>query len=130
MTWKALVAGAGLTLLPGLAAAQAPAAASQVDTGDTAFMLLSAALVMLMTPGLAFFYGGMVRGKNVLGTMMQSFMAVAIISVQWILWGYSLGFRAGSLGGLIGGLEWFGLRGRRTWSRTPTTPRRSRTRRS
>ena len=73
-------------------------------------MLMSAALVMLMTPGLAFFYGGMVRGKNVLGTMMQSFMAVAIISVQWIVIGYSLGFGPDK-GHVIGGLEWIGLRG-------------------
>ena len=68
---------------------------SAINTGDTAFLLISAALVMLMTPGLAFFYGGMVRGKNVLGTMMQSFVAVAIVSVQWVLWGYTLSFRAG-----------------------------------
>jgi ammonium transporter, Amt family len=89
--------------------AQAPAAHA-VDSGDTAFMLVSAALVMLMTPGLAFFYGGMVRPKNVLGTMMQSFMAVAIISVQWIVIGYSLGFGPDK-GHVIGGLEWIGLRG-------------------
>jgi Amt family ammonium transporter len=86
------------------------AATPTVDTGDTAFVLVSAALVMLMTPGLAFFYGGMVRSKNVLGMLMQSFIAVAVISVQWILWGYSLGFGPDK-GGLIGGLEWFGLRG-------------------
>jgi Amt family ammonium transporter len=81
-----------------------------IDSGDTAFMLMSSALVMLMTPGLAFFYGGMVRGKNVLGTMMQSFMAVAIISIQWIVIGYSLGFGPDK-GHVIGGLEWIGLRG-------------------
>jgi ammonium transporter, Amt family len=81
-----------------------------IDSGDTAFMLLSSALVMLMTPGLAFFYGGMVRGKNVLGTMMQSFMAVAIISIQWMVIGYSLGFGPDK-GHVIGGLEWTGLRG-------------------
>jgi len=56
---------------------------SKVDTGDTAWILVSAALVMLMTPGLALFYGGMVRKKNVLGTLMQSFIAIAIISLQW-----------------------------------------------
>jgi Amt family ammonium transporter len=89
--------------------AQAPAAPA-VDSGDTAFMLVSAALVMLMTPGLAFFYGGMVRGKNVLGTMMQSFMAVAIISVQWVVIGYSLAFGPDQ-GHVIGGLDWIGLRG-------------------
>jgi Amt family ammonium transporter len=81
-----------------------------INTGDTAFMLVSAALVMLMTPGLAFFYGGMVRGKNVLGTMMQSFVAIALISIQWILFGYSLGFGP-DRGHVIGGLDWIGLRG-------------------
>ena len=83
---------------------------NRIDSGDTAFMLVSAALVMLMTPGLAFFYGGMVRPKNVLGTMMQSFMAVAIISVQWIVIGYSLAFGP-DRGHVVGGLEWIGLRG-------------------
>jgi len=81
-----------------------------VSNGDTAFMLVSAALVMLMTPGLAFFYGGMVRGKNVLGTLMHSFVALAVIGVQWVLWGYSLGFGPDKAG-LVGGLEWFGLSG-------------------
>ena len=85
-------------------------AASTINTGDTAFLLLSAALVMLMTPALAFFYGGMVRGKNVLGTMLQSVVAIALVSVTWILWGYSLGFGP-DRGGLIGGLDWVGLRG-------------------
>jgi Amt family ammonium transporter len=85
-------------------------AASTINTGDTAFLLLSAALVMLMTPALAFFYGGMVRGKNVLGTMLQSIVALALVSVTWILWGYSLGFGP-DRGGLIGGLDWIGLRG-------------------
>ena len=91
--------------------AQEPAAAPPptVDTGDTAFVLVSAALVMLMTPGLAFFYGGMVRSKNVLGMLMQSYIAVAVISLQWILWGYSLGFSPGS--SLIGSLDWLGLSG-------------------
>ena len=89
--------------------AQGPAAGA-IDSGDTAFMLVSAALVMLMTPGLAFFYGGMVRGKNVLGTMMQSFMAVAIITVQWIVFGYSLAFGPDQ-GHVVGSLAWIGLRG-------------------
>jgi len=82
----------------------------KIDTGDTAFLLLSAALVMLMTPGLALFYGGMVRQKNVLGTIMQSFVAIAIISVQWILYGYSLAFGP-DVHGIIGNLDWIGLRG-------------------
>ncbi|MBI2246566.1 MAG: ammonium transporter [Armatimonadetes bacterium] len=65
---------------------------------------------MLMTPGLALFYGGLVRGKNVLSTLMHSFFILALISVQWVLWGYSLAFGP-DRGGLIGGLEWFALRG-------------------
>ncbi len=85
-------------------------AASKIDTGDTAWILVSTALVMLMTPGLALFYGGMVRGKNVLGTIMQSFIAIAIISVQWILFGYSLSFGP-DVNGMIGSLDWIGLRG-------------------
>jgi Amt family ammonium transporter len=84
--------------------------ASKIDTGDTAWILVSTALVMLMTPGLALFYGGMVRGKNVLGTIMQSFIAIAIVSVQWILIGYSLSFGP-DVNGIIGNLHWAGLNG-------------------
>jgi Amt family ammonium transporter len=100
-----LLGAAGL-LLAGSASAQD--AAPAIDTGDTSFVLVSAALVLFMTPGLAFFYGGMVRGKNVLGTLMQSFIAMAIISVQWVLWGYALSF--GGEGGFIGN-SFFGLNG-------------------
>jgi Amt family ammonium transporter len=85
-------------------------ASSKVNPGDTAWILISAALVMLMTPGLALFYGGMVRTKNVLGTIMQSFMIIALISVQWMLFGYSLSFGP-SVAGIIGDLSWFGLNG-------------------
>jgi Amt family ammonium transporter len=96
-------------------AAPAPAAAApappKIDSGDTAWVLVSTALVLLMTaPGLALFYGGMVRQKNALGTLMQSFIVLALISVQWVLWGYSLAFGPDK-GGIIGGLEWVGLRG-------------------
>ena len=84
--------------------------APKVSPGDTAWILISAALVMLMTPGLALFYGGMVRTKNVLGTIMQSFMIIALISVQWVLFGYSLAFGP-DVGGLIGDFSWFGLNG-------------------
>ncbi len=73
-------------------------------------MLISTALVMLMTPGLALFYGGMVRRKNVLGTVMQSFVALGVISIQWVLFGYSLAFGP-DIGHVIGGLQWAGLRG-------------------
>ncbi len=92
--------------------ADEPAAAtvSKINTGDTAWLLISTALVMLMTPGLALFYGGMVRRKNVLGTIMQSFIALGVVSVVWVLWGYSLAFGP-DIGHFIGGLQWAGLRG-------------------
>ena len=80
-----------------------------IDSGDTAWILASSALVLLMTPGLAFFYGGLVRGKNVLGTIMHSFMAIALVSLVWILWGYSLAFGP-DLGGVIGKLDYVMLR--------------------
>jgi Amt family ammonium transporter len=80
-----------------------------LDSGDTAWVLASAALVMLMTPGLAFFYGGLVREKNAIATMMQSFVIIALVSVIWVLWGYSLAFGPDH-GGFIGDLSWFGLR--------------------
>ena len=72
---------------------------AKIDTGDTAWMLVSTALVLLMTPGLALFYGGMVRRKNVLGTMMHSFIMMAMVSVIWALYGYSLAFHKGSFWG-------------------------------
>src|SRR5688572_3772319 len=81
-----------------------------IDSGDTAWLLISTALVMLMTPGLALFYGGLVRPKNVLSTIMHSFFILALISVQWVLWGYSLAFGP-DIGGIIGGLDWVGLNG-------------------
>jgi Amt family ammonium transporter len=82
-----------------------------INSGDTAWVLVSSALVMFMTiPGLAFFYGGLVRRKNVLSTMMQSFFIFCLISLQWILWGYSLAFGPDK-GHLIGNLSWIGLHG-------------------
>ncbi len=83
---------------------------STISAGDTAWLLASAALVMIMTPGLAFFYGGMVRKKNTLSTIMQSFSIVAIVSVVWVLWGYSLAFGPDRWG-FIGSLDWIGLKG-------------------
>jgi ammonium transporter, Amt family len=81
-----------------------------VDTGDTAWVLASAALVLFMTPGLALFYGGMVRAKSVLNMMMMSFGALALISVLWVLYGYSMAFGNDVGGGLLGNpLEFFGL---------------------
>ncbi|MBN2453297.1 MAG: ammonium transporter [Candidatus Omnitrophica bacterium] len=82
-----------------------------MNSGDTAWVLMSSALVMMMTaPGLAFFYGGLVRRKNVLSTMMQSFFVLCLISIQWILWGYSLSFGPDT-GHVIGSLAWCGLKG-------------------
>ena len=73
----------------------------EISAGDTAWLLASAALVMLMTPALGFFYGGLVRRKNVLATIMHSFFILCLISVQWVLWGYSLAFGPDH-GGVIG----------------------------
>jgi len=106
--------------LMGSAWAQTAAAKPVIDTGDTAWMLISSALVMLMTPGLAFFYGGLVRSRNVLNTMMMSLILMALVGVTWVLWGYSLAFdvpkahlSAKGFGqgieSLIGGIEWFFL---------------------
>lgn len=81
-----------------------------MDKADTAFILASAGLVLLMTPGLALFYGGMVRGKNVLGTIMQSLFLIALISIEWVYLGYSMAFGP-DVGGVIGDLSWFGLQG-------------------
>src|SRR5262245_13787592 len=78
-----------------------------VDTGATAWVLASAALVLLMTPGVAFFYGGMVRRTNVIGIIMQSFVTLSIVAVIWVVVGFTLAFAPG--GQFIGGLRWFGL---------------------
>ena len=100
---------------PSAPQAPAPSAATpqaKIDKGDTAWMLTSSALVLMMTiPGLFLFYGGLVRRKNVLGTIMHSFIIVAVITIQWVLWGYSLAFAPDIGGGWLGGSEWFGLRG-------------------
>src|SRR5688572_30861741 len=82
----------------------------QINAGDTAWILISASLVMMMTPALAFFYGGMVRKKNVLSTLNLSFITIGLISLQWVLVGYSLAF-GDSQGGLIGNLKYVGLLG-------------------
>src|SRR5947209_5370768 len=88
-----------------------PESPSAVNPGDTAWLLVSTALVMLMTPALGFFYGGLVRRKNVLSTLMHSWFILALISVQWVLWGYSLAFSPDTGLGIIGGLSWVGLNG-------------------
>jgi ammonium transporter, Amt family len=80
-----------------------------INSGDTAWVLVATALVMIMTPGLAFFYGGMVRRKNILGVLMQCFAMLCLLSLQWVFFGYSLAFSPGK--GFIGGLSWAGLKG-------------------
>ncbi len=96
-------------LLPSLAWA---AETNSIDTGDTTFIILSAALVMIMTPGVALFYAGMVRKKNVLSTMMMSFIAISVVSIIWVLFGYSFAFGTAGHAGLnqfIGGLSYLGF---------------------
>ncbi len=83
----------------------------EISAGDTAWVLASSALVLLMTPGLAFFYGGMVRSKNVLNMLMMSFICLAIVPVLWVLYGYSISFDTDAASGLFGGLGEVGLRG-------------------
>ena len=80
-----------------------------VNSGDTAWVLISSALVLLMSPGLAFFYGGMVRKKNMLSVLMQCFIIMCVLSLQWVIFGYSLSFSPSK--GFWGGLSWFGLKG-------------------
>src|SRR5437588_13109370 len=83
-----------------------------IDKGDTAWVLVCSALVLLMTvPDLALFYGGMVRQKNVLATLLQSLAVLCVVSLQWVLFGYSLAFGPDQGAGIIGGLDWAGLRG-------------------
>jgi Amt family ammonium transporter len=81
-----------------------------INAADTAWVLLSAAMVMLMTPGVAFFYGGMVRKKNFLSTMVMSFVTLGLIGLLWVLYGYSLSFGPDKWG-IIGGLDYAGLNG-------------------
>jgi Amt family ammonium transporter len=104
--------GAGFLALWGASklALAADAVVPVINTGDTAWVLLSAAFVFLMTPGLAFFYGGLVRKKNMLSVLMQCFMLMCVITLQWVLVGYSLSFGP-SLNGIIGSLSWAGLHG-------------------
>ena len=104
--------GAGFLALMGASklALAADAVAPVINTGDTAWVLLSAALVFLMTPGLAFFYGGLVRKKNMLSVLMQCFMLMCVITLQWVMFGYSLSFGP-DIKGIIGSLSWAGLHG-------------------
>jgi Amt family ammonium transporter len=107
LTVPALVLGTAVLC----GAEEEAASAATIDTGDTTWMLVSSVLVLMMTiPGLFLFYSGLVRGKNALGTIMHSFIIVALVSIQWVLWGYSLAFGP-DLGGIVGNLDWFGLNG-------------------
>jgi Amt family ammonium transporter len=92
-----------------MAAPSTAFAAGEIDSGDTAWIIVSSALVLLMTPGLALFYGGMVRSKNVLSTLMHSFFAMGIMTIQWVVIGYSLSFGEGN--GFIGGFQYLMLNG-------------------
>ncbi len=103
-----LSSGSAWAAPPSLEDLQKSVEAAQVS-GDTAFMLVSAALVLLMTPGLAFFYGGFVRGRNVLNTMMMSFILMGLVGTTWVIWGYSLSFAPGLP--FIGSLKWLFLNG-------------------
>ena len=103
-------AGIGAALLAVLPGTVAAADGSTIDTGDTAWMLMSTALVMIMLPGLALFYGGLVRRKNVLSTIMHSFFGLAIVSIVWVLIGFTLAFGPDVGGaGLIGNLDYIGF---------------------
>ena len=101
---RALVGGVALAAIPATAAA---ADGTAINPGDTAWLLMATALVMIMLPGLALFYGGLVRRKNVLSTIMHSFFGLALVSVVWVLVGFSLAFGPDVNGwGLIGGLDY------------------------
>src|SRR5437763_11093358 len=105
-----VLVGVGASLL-----ARAPSGVydlpKNVNSGDTAWVLAASALVMIMTPAVGFFYGGMVRSKNVVSVIKQSLMVLAVVSVQWVLFGYSLAFGNDIGGGLLGGFAFFGLNG-------------------
>src|SRR5947208_13022401 len=104
---RALIAALALVAVPGTAAA---ADAPVINSGDTAWMLVATALVMVMLPGLALFYGGLVRRKNVLSTIMHSFFGLALVSVVWVLVGFSIAFAPDATGlGLFVGLNFVGF---------------------
>src|ERR1700749_4985483 len=98
---------------------------NKIDSGDTGWMLTATALVLIMTPGLAFFYGGMVTKKNVLSTMLQSFVCMGVITIIWVIFGFSLAF-GDSIGGVIGDPRTFfmmkGMLGNQVWKLAPTIP--------
>ena len=107
----AAVAAEAAAVAAAAEAAAAPDAAPVYDTGDTAWVLTSSSLVLLMTPGLAFFYGGLVRRKNILSVLMQCFMAMCLVTVVWVTVGYTLAFGTDTGSGLIGGMDYLFLKG-------------------
>jgi Amt family ammonium transporter len=107
--WFTAITTLMITIL-GMPAISAAAEVPSIDTGDTTFIMICSALVMIMTPGLALFYGGMVRRKNVLSIIMQSFTAMVLVSVQWVLIGYTVGFGP-DVNHLVGGMQWLGMNG-------------------
>ena len=119
---------AGMLLVGAFPAAVAAAEGGAIDSGNTAWLLVATALVMVMLPGLALFYGGLVRSKNVLSTIMHSFFGLALVSVVWVLVGFSLAFgvRRSAGSGLIGGLDYRRLHERRPRAAARSTRRRSR----
>ncbi|NOY67945.1 MAG: ammonium transporter [Deltaproteobacteria bacterium] len=100
--WAFLSITSFIGLAPGLAHAAGAAGSPAIDSGATAWMLTSTALVLLMVPGLAMFYAGLVRTKNVLGTMMHSLISIALVGILWVIFGYALAFGKNVLGGFIG----------------------------
>ena len=110
IAFLAAIALAGIAPAPADQAGVPGAIKHAIDTGDTAWVLMSSALVMLMTPGLAFFYGGLVRRKNMLSVLMQCLMILCLVSLQWVLFGYSLAFGP-DRGSVIGSLSWLGSKG-------------------
>jgi len=114
-----------LGIIPGFNGVPTQIVTEGINSGDTAWMLVAAALVLLMTPGLAYFYGGMVNNKNVISTMLQSFIAMGVISVLWVVVGYSLAFGS-SIGGFVGNpMDHFMFKGvldGKPWSLAPTIP--------
>ncbi|TAE32549.1 MAG: ammonium transporter [Cytophagales bacterium] len=114
-----------LAILPQFMAVPTQVVTEGINSGDTAWMLIATALVLLMTPGLAYFYGGMVNNKNVISTMLQSFIAMGVISLVWVVCGFSLAF-GDSIGGFIGNpLTFFMFNGvvdGKPWSLAPTIP--------
>ncbi|RYY65839.1 MAG: ammonium transporter, partial [Chitinophagaceae bacterium] len=117
-----LLAASGLFFSP---SAEAPASPYDINGADTAWMLTACALVLIMTPGLAFFYGGMVSKKNVISTMLQSYICMAVITVIWVVFGFSLAF-GDSIGGIIGNPGTFflmkGVINGKPWELAPTVP--------